>query len=200
MKLAVVDYGAGNLRSVANALKYLDCRFEVCGGPAALHTADRIILPGVGHFGAAMQELAKRDLVQVLTEQARGGVPLLGICLGLQLLFDTSEEAPGVAGLGLLKGAVRRLQTRVVPHMGWNRLTFQRENFLARGLPDTVYCYFANSYAADPDDPEVVIAQTTQDDVTMPAIVGRDHVVATQFHPEKSGEGGLRMLGNFVQC
>lgn len=200
MKLAIVDYGAGNLRSVANALKYLDCAFKVCDKPTSLSMADRIILPGVGHFGAAMQELAKRNLADALVRRVRDGVGLLGICLGLQLLFDASEEAPGVAGLGLLTGTVRRLRTNIVPHMGWNRLTVQRDNPLIRGLPDTVYCYFANSYAAEPGDPQVVVAVTTQDNVTMPVIVGRDHVVATQFHPEKSGEGGLMMLRNFVQC
>jgi len=200
MTLAVVDYGAGNLRSVANALKYLGCSHDVCDGPTALDSADRIILPGVGHFGAAMNELARRGLAEAIVRRAKAGVPLLGICLGLQLLFEASEEAPGVAGLGLLEGTVRRLQTRIVPHMGWNRLEFRRENLLTRDLPDKVYGYFANSFAADPDDPDVVVAVTNQDDVTIPAIVGRDHVAATQFHPEKSGECGLAMLRNFVQC
>jgi imidazole glycerol phosphate synthase glutamine amidotransferase subunit len=200
MTLAVVDYGAGNLRSVANALKYLGCSHEVCDGPAGLESAERIILPGVGHFGAAMNELVRRGLADAVVRRARAGVPLLGICLGLQLLFEASEEAPGVAGLGLLEGTVRRLRTRIVPHMGWNRLEFRRENPLTRDLPDKVYGYFANSFAADPADPDVVVAVTTQDDIAMPVIVGRNQVAATQFHPEKSGECGLAMLRNFVQC
>ena len=135
MTLALVDYGAGNLRSVANALQYLDCSFELCDSATALKAATRIVLPGVGHFGAAMQELTRRGLAKALAERVRAGVPLLGICLGLQLLFESSEEAPGVSGLEVLAGCVRRLRTKVVPHMGWNHLRFQREHDLTRGLP-----------------------------------------------------------------
>jgi imidazole glycerol phosphate synthase glutamine amidotransferase subunit len=200
MTLTVIDYGAGNLRSVANALKYLGCSFEVCDEPSALERSDRIVLPGVGHFGAAMNELARRRLIGSLIERVRAGAALLGICLGLQLLFESSDEAPGVAGLALLRGTVRRLQTRVVPHIGWNRLELRRANPLTAGLPDSVHCYFANSYAAAPAEEDVIVAATSQDGVSFPAIVGRDNVQATQFHPEKSGPAGLTLLRNFAQC
>jgi glutamine amidotransferase/cyclase len=200
MTLTVIDYGAGNLRSVANALKYIGCSFEVCDKPSALEQSDRIVLPGVGHFGAAMNELARRGLTDPLIRRVRAGAALLGICLGLQLLFESSDEAPGVAGLGLLRGTVRRLRTRVVPHIGWNRLDLRRASPLTAGLPDSVHCYFANSYAAAPANDDVVIAATSQDDETFPAIVGRDRVQATQFHPEKSGPAGLTLLRNFARC
>jgi imidazole glycerol phosphate synthase glutamine amidotransferase subunit len=200
MSLALIDYGAGNLRSVANALRYLDCSFDLCDSGPTLKGATRIILPGVGHFGAAMQELNRRGLVGPLVERVRAGVPLLGICLGLQLLFESSEEAPGVPGLGLLAGGVRRMQTKVVPHMGWNRLVFQRAHAITRGLPDTVHCYFANSFAAAPADAGVTVAEVQQDEDVFPAVVADGSLAATQFHPEKSGPVGLIMLRNFVQC
>lgn len=200
MTLTIIDYGAGNLRSVANALKYIGCLFTVSDEPSALDGSDRIVLPGVGHFGAAMNELTRRGLIGPLMERVRAGAALLGICLGLQLLFESSEEAPGVAGLGLLQGTVRRLRTRVVPHIGWNRLELRRASALTAGLPDSVHCYFANGYAAVPADEDVIVAATSQDDDSFPAIVGRDHVQATQFHPEKSGPAGLTLLRNFAQC
>jgi imidazole glycerol phosphate synthase glutamine amidotransferase subunit len=200
MTLALVDYGAGNLRSVSNALRYLECPFERCDSSSALKAATKVILPGVGHFGAAMQELTRRGLVEPLVERVRAGTPLLGICLGLQLLFESSEEAPGVPGLGLLAGSVGRLRTKIVPHMGWNRLRPQREHDLTRDLPETVHAYFANSYAANPADAGVMVAVAEQDDETIPAIVATGSLAATQFHPEKSGPVGLTMLRNFVQC
>jgi imidazole glycerol phosphate synthase glutamine amidotransferase subunit len=200
MTLTVIDYGAGNLRSVANALKYIGCSFEVCDEPSALKQAHKIVLPGVGHFGAAMSELTRRGLTGPLIERVRAGAALLGICLGLQLLFESSDEAPGLAGLGLLRGTVRRLRTRVVPHIGWNRLELRRASALTAGLPDLLHCYFANSYAAAPADEDVILAVTSQDDESFPAIVRRENLVATQFHPEKSGPAGLTLLRNFAQC
>ncbi len=191
----------GNLRSVQKAFESLGARARVTASPAAVRRAGRLVLPGVGAFGDAMRELRRRRLVEPLVERLRAGVPFLGLCLGLQLLFETSEESPGVRGLGVLAGRVRRIPRRPatlkVPHIGWNQLTRRTRCPLLRGVADGAFVYFVHSYYAAPAEPAVVAARTTYG-CAFPSVVWTDNVAATQFHPEKSQRVGLTMLRNFV--
>lgn len=200
--IAIVDYGMGNLASVEKAIRFLGGRSRITSDPRQVAKADAVILPGVGAFGEAMRELKRRRLVSPLTGAVREGKPFLGLCLGLQLLFDSSEEARGVKGLGLLPGRVRRLPRKAgfkVPHMGWNRLRVKGRNPLLRGVPDGAFVYFVHSYYADPENPKFVSAQTDYGR-RFPAVVwDGGSVWATQFHPEKSQRWGMRILKNFLK-
>ena len=194
--IGLVDYGAGNMRSVANALDHLGLPFEVCETPADLGRALRIVLPGVGHFGTAARRLSEVGMLEALRAQVEAGKPLLGICLGLQLLFAGSDEAPGEPGLGLLPGRTVRLEARRVPHMGWSRVVLERPFPLA----EEGYYYFAHGYVARVDSPEHLVGTVTIDGRSVPAVVGRDGLWGVQFHPEKSGEAGLALLAGFARC
>jgi imidazole glycerol phosphate synthase glutamine amidotransferase subunit len=197
--ITIVDYGMGNLCSVAKALESLGQEVEVVDAAERVEEAERLILPGVGAFGDAMAELERRGLCEPIRRFAAAGRPLLGICLGMQLFMDNSEEAPGVAGLGLIPGSVRRFQTRLkVPHMGWNTVRQARPAPLFRDLPDDQYFYFVHSYYVAPDRAEVA-AGLTDYAVEFPSVIWRENVVATQFHPEKSQQRGLAMLRNFCR-
>ena len=191
MTIAVVDYGIGNLGSVMKAFRHL-------GAPAVLRAADALILPGDGAFAATMEEVTRRGLVPVLRETVAAGKPLVGICIGMQLLFEESEEHGRHEGLGLLPGRVRRFDEGLpVPHMGWNRLRARSPHPLLDGVADGDYVYFVHSYFCDAPD-EVVIA-TSDYGRDFPAVVGRGNVLGVQFHPEKSQAVGLRMVANFVR-
>ncbi len=203
--ITIVDYGMGNLRSVQKAFEWVGATARITDSPAAVRRAGRLVLPGVGAFGDAARELRRRRLWEPVIARLRAGVPFLGVCLGLQLLCERSEESPGVRGFGLLAGRVRRLPRRPaslkIPHMGWNQL--RRGGAAARcpvlrGVPDGAYVYFVHSYYAAPADRRVVAATTTYG-CPFPAVVWQDNVVATQFHPEKSQRAGLTMLKNFVE-
>lgn len=197
--IGIVDYGAGNLRSVANALEHIKAPFRLCRELRDLSAVTKVILPGVGHFAAAAMQLARTGMLQGLRDWASGGRPVLGICLGLQLLFEASAEGPGTPGLGLLAGRVVRLQAKRVPHMGWNEVTVVREcPLLCEGSSD--YFYFAHSFVAFPTDAGDIAGMTDVDDSSVPAVVGGGIVWGVQFHPEKSGEAGLRLLARFAQC
>jgi glutamine amidotransferase len=186
----------GNLRSVHKAFEYLGRAAVITSDPERVQAADHVVLPGVGAFADAMRALRESGMVSAIGEAVRRGKPLLGICLGMQLFFDESEEDGRHAGLGLLPGRVRRITgTRKVPHMGWNSLTL-RPSPLFEGLSGSPYVYFVHSYYAEPDDPEMVIASAWYG-LDLCAAVERGRVFATQFHPEKSGRIGLRMLKNF---
>ncbi len=199
--IAVLDYGAGNLQSVRKALYFLGCEAAVTDDPARLKEASAAILPGVGAFGDAMACLRRSRLVQPVLDFIHSGKPFLGVCLGLQLLFESSEEAPGVAGLGVLPGRIRRIPGAPglkIPHIGWNDLNFPAPSGLFRGLEEHPYVYFVHSYylqAADRRD----VTSTTQYGVTIDSSVQRGNLFATQFHPEKSGRTGLRILRNFAE-
>ncbi len=210
--IVVVDYGMGNLRSVSNALETLGASVTVSGDPAELARAQKLILPGVGAFPAAMRELTMRGLVEPVKVAIAAGRPYLGICLGLQLLFDRSDEAGGAEGLSVLPGIVNRFQSMAapgalklrVPHMGWNQVTRgQRSKVrgqecpLLRDIPEGSFVYFVHSYYAQPDDRSIVALETAYG-VQFPAMVWRDNLYATQFHPEKSQAVGLQLLKNFV--
>jgi len=196
--IAIVDYGIGNLGSVTKAFRHVGAETVLSGDPARLLEADALVLPGDGAFGATMDEVRRRGLVPVLAEAARRGTPLLGICIGMQVLFEESEEHGRHAGLGLLPGRVRRFDTDLpVPHMGWNALRRVREHPLMAGMEDGAHVYFVHSYYCDAP-PEVTLAVTDYGH-ELPAIVGRANVLGVQFHPEKSQEVGLRMIESFVR-
>ncbi len=197
--IAIIDYGAGNLQSVEKALRHIGCACQVASTPAQLALCEAAVLPGVGAFGEAMAGLSSRMLDTAVREFIGQGRPLLGICLGLQVLFESSEESPGVKGLGVLPGKVLRLpaEGQKVPHIGWNSLALERPGWLLQGLEAEPYVYFVHSY----------YLQAQGDVVTASAIYGahihaaveRGNLAACQFHPEKSGRTGLRILKNFVQ-
>ncbi len=200
--LAVIDYGAGNLRSVVHALNYLGVEnMRVVQSARDLRAADKIILPGVGAFGAGMQQLHAQDLVQPIKDAVMTGVPYLGICLGMQFLFETSDEMGDHAGLGLLPGCVTRFPERPnlkVPHMGWNQLTPTRQTPLLKGIDAEDYAYFVHSYYCVPANPgDVLITSCYGEDFCVG--VQRDNIYAVQFHPEKSQKTGLQLLTNFLE-
>ncbi|MBD5119341.1 MAG: imidazole glycerol phosphate synthase subunit HisH [Clostridiales bacterium] len=193
---AIVDYGVGNLKSVANAMAYIGQDTLVTGDAGELERADAIILPGVGAFPDAADKLRETGLDKALLEQA-GRKPILGICLGMQLLFDWGEEGRRCEGLGLVSGYVERIQTEFkLPHIGWNSLTFQNNSPLFRGLDDEAYVYFVHSFCGYAQREEDVIART-QYGPSVVAAVSHNGVYGCQFHPEKSGEVGLQILKNF---
>ena len=199
--IAVIDYDAGNLKSVEKALLSLGEEVLVTRDRQELLHADKVILPGVGHFGDAMEKLKSFGLVEVIREIAQSGKPFLGICLGLQLLFERSEEAPGVEGLGILKGEILRIpddRGLKVPHIGWNSLKLQNQGRLFRGLEEEPYVYFVHSYYLKAADPQIVKA-VTEYGVRIDASVESGNVFACQFHPEKSSRTGLKILKNFAE-
>ena len=198
--LAIIDYDAGNIKSVEKAVTFLGETPVISSDPNVLLQADHVILPGVGNFGDAMGNLQKYGLVPVIHDIIEKRTPFLGICVGLQLLFEESEESPGIAGLGILKGKIRKLpegEGRKIPHMGWNSLHFPKQDRLFAGISEGAYVYFVHSYYLDAADKEIVTAKTEYG-VTIDASVARENIHACQFHPEKSGEVGLAILKNFL--
>ena len=193
---AIVDYGVGNLRSVTNAMAYLGLESKVTGDAGALGRAGAIILPGVGAFPDAAEKLRGTGLDKTIVAQAEKK-PILGICLGMQLLFDLGEEVRSCKGLGLVGGRVKKIETVYkLPHIGWNSLTFPNPSPLFAGVGEGSYVYFVHSFCAVAEDPGDVIAQTDYA-VPVTAAVGKGNVYGCQFHPEKSGEVGLQILKNF---
>ena len=198
--VAIIDYDAGNIKSVEKALKFLGQEVEITRDRKRILAADKVILPGVGAFGDAMDKLRQYGLVDVIREVAASGTPFLGICLGLQLLFERSDEAPGACGLGILKGEILKIPEKEglkIPHMGWNSLEFPRKGRLFRGLEENPYVYFVHSYYAD-CIPEAVIA-TAEYGGELTAAVAWNNVFGCQFHPEKSGKVGLSILKAFSE-
>ena len=199
--IAIIDYDAGNIKSVEKALAYLGEEAIVSRNPEVILKADKVILPGVGSFGQAMENLHRYGLVPVIRELADNHTPFLGICLGLQLLFESSEETPGVEGLGILKGKILRIppaEGLKIPHMGWNSLHLQNNGRLFKDIPEETYVYFVHSYYLQAEDPQTV-KSTTQYSTTIHASVEKDNVFACQFHPEKSSRFGLKILENFAK-
>lgn len=199
--IAVIDYGAGNLKSVKNALDHLGAKSERVTTAEGIMRANAVILPGVGEFGTAMKELEKRGLKDAICEFAKTRKPLLGICLGMQLLFDESEESPGVRGLSILPGKVVRFPSDKglkIPHMGWNSIApIAEHDCLLEGLPTGAYMYFVHSFYVHAKVRRDVCA-LSEYGVTFDSAVERAHVFGCQFHPEKSGEEGLCLLKNFI--
>ena len=196
--IAVVDYGIGNLRSAEKALQHLGADARLTSSSSDIERADAVVLPGVGNFGACMRALRESGLEAVTRAAAGDGRPFMGICVGMQMLFDGSDESPGVRGLGVVPGRITRLPETVrLPQMGWNTLAPRPDARLLAGLPDPAWCYFVHSYAPEPDDDGVVAAWCDYGR-RFAAAVERGPLWATQFHPEKSGAVGLALLGNFV--
>lgn len=196
---AIIDYGAGNLHSVQNALDLLGEKSVVTGDRNAIMSADRVILPGVGAFGDAMDRLNQTGLADVVRDVAKSGKPLLGICLGLQLMFESSEENSGVEGLGLFKGkCVKIPETGLkIPHMGWNDIKVREDSYLLKGLGKEPYVYFVHSYYIQPD--EDVVSAYTEYGTRLAVAVEKNNVAAVQFHPEKSSDIGMKILKNFIE-
>ena len=197
--IAIIDYDAGNMKSVEKAFQYLNEDAVITRDRKAILEADRVVLPGVGAFGDAMERLHSYDLVETIQDAVKSGKPFLGICLGLQLLFDSSEETPGVKGLGLLPGEILRIPAAEglkIPHMGWNSIDIKEDSRLLRNRPSVVYvfCTFYYLKARNPED----VAATTWYSTDIHAAVEHDNIFACQFHPEKSSELGLRILKNFA--
>lgn len=200
--IAIIDYGVGNLFSVEKAFLALGVDVKVTSNAAEIAKAEKIVLPGVGAFGDCMKNLAATGLIPAIKESINQGIPLLGICVGLQILFEGSEESPDVKGLGILKGYVKKINAPnlKIPHMGWNSLKIAQARQridLYRGLGDKPYVYFVHSYHAVPSDKNIITA-TTDYGETITAAVAKENVQATQFHPEKSGDVGLKILKNFI--
>jgi glutamine amidotransferase len=201
--IAIIDYGAGNLTSVRLAFETLGVPAEVTDSPGRIRAAERVIFPGVGAAGAAMQNLQTMGLIPVIREVAASKTPFMGICLGTQIIFDRSEEDGGTACMGVLPGTVVRFHPRSdydkVPQMGWNSVKQIVPHPLFDGVADESEFYFVHSFYPAPADPAFVLGATDYADTTFASVVGRGNVVATQFHPEKSGHVGLKLLANFVK-
>ena len=200
--IAIIDYDAGNLKSVYKALRFLGHEAVITRDHDVIRNADRVILPGVGSFGDAMGKLHEYGLIPVIQEVVENGTPFLGICLGLQLLFEESEESPGVKGLGLLKGKILRIPDKEelkVPHIGWNSLKLDHPGMLFQGLKENEYVYFVHSYYLKAEDEDIVTA-STEYGVHIHASVQKDNLFACQFHPEKSSSVGLKILKNFAEA
>lgn len=199
--IAIIDYQMGNLRSVQKGFERVGHAAEIVNDPEKLAQADKLVLPGVGAFGDAIAEIRRRQLVEPIREAIHAGKPFLGICLGLQLLFDVGHEGARHKGLGILRGEVRRFELPKgykVPHMGWNGCQIRRPAPILDGIPEGAHVYFVHSYYVVPADPSIVAIET---DYGGPfcAMIWRDNLFATQFHPEKSQDQGLRMLKNFAE-
>lgn len=205
--IAVIDYGVGNLFSVEKALLHSGAEVEVTHDAERIAAAEKLVLPGVGAFGDCMKRLEATGLIPVIRHEIEAGKPLLGICVGLQILFEGSDESPNVAGLGVFSGRVRRIEAPElkIPHMGWNSLDFAERHEgqpvigLFRGIRAGSYVYFVHSYHAMPEEPQIITAQAMYSEC-LTAAVAKDNVQAVQFHPEKSGAVGSAILKNFVNA
>ncbi len=201
--MAIIDYGVGNLRSVEKAFAATGCDAVVTSDESLLLSADRLVLPGVGAFAACMKELSSRGFDELIRERVKEGTPLLGVCVGMQMLFDESEEFGMTSGLGLLRGRVRRFSGNlpgdlVVPQVGWNQVRQRGIHPLLANIPDNAFFYFVHSYSCEAADRAIVIGETDYGTL-YPSIVAQENVCGVQFHPEKSQAAGLRLLANFAR-
>ena len=199
--IAIIDYGAGNLQSVRNALDFIGCPGTITSDPAEILSADGIILPGVGAFGSAMAEMERKGLTETVKSAAKSGKPFIGICAGMQLLFEESEDSPDVPGLGVLKGRVLLFPADKglkIPHMGWNSIRTKKESRLLGKLSGSPYMYFVHSYYVKAEDQEIVSALSDYG-TTFDAAVEQENLFGCQFHPEKSGTEGISILRRFAE-
>lgn len=199
--IAIIDYDAGNIKSVEKALMYLGADTVLTRDPEIIYKADKVILPGVGAFGDAMNRIRGYGLEEVIKDVVKRGTPFLGICLGLQLIFETSQEAPGVPGLSLVKGDILKIpkgEYEKIPHMGWNSLHLKNDGRLFKGIDEGAYVYFVHSYYLKAAEEKTVKAETEYN-TCIHASVEKDNIFACQFHPEKSSKVGLKILENFIE-
>jgi len=195
--VAIIDYGVGNLRSVEKAFAAMGCEAVVSGDESVLQSAERLVLPGVGAFASCMTALRARGFDSLVRERAAAGTPLLGICVGMQMLFEVSDEFGTTDGLGLLRGRVRRFANDlVVPQVGWNRIRQRRQHGLFAGVEDGAFCYFVHSYYCEPENTDLMVGETEYG-VKYASVVANENICGVQFHPEKSQHVGLQMLKNF---
>lgn len=199
--VVIIDYGMGNLKSVYNAMKKIECECMISSNIEDIKNASGLILPGVGAFKDCMDNLEKANLIQVIREEAKNGKPLLGICLGMQVLFERGYEAEEREGLGLLKGEIRKMvdPNVKIPHIGWNNLEKNREDDLLNGLKDNAFVYYVHSYCAADYNDEDLVGYSGYGKIKVPGLFRRKNVMGAQFHPEKSGEIGLNILKNFKE-
>lgn len=198
--IAIIDYGAGNLQSVKKALNFIGAENIITDDPEIINACDKILLPGVGSFGDAMASMKAKNLVETVKQNALSGKAFLGICLGLQLLFEESEESPNVQGLSIFKGRIRKFPANMglkIPHIGWNSLEIKQKDTLFKGIPENTYVYFVHSYYLEAED-LIDVAAVTNYGIDFHSAVGKGNIFATQFHPEKSGDVGLAILRNFA--
>lgn len=199
VQVAIIDYGVGNLRSVEKAFAATDCDAIVSGDEKELRAAERLVLPGVGAFGACMKALSERGFDRLVRERVEDGTPLLGVCVGMQMLFEESDEFGATPGLGLLRGRVRRFRDDlVVPHVGWNRVTARQSHALFSDVAEGAFFYFVHSYYCVPENKSVVAGETEYG-VRYASVVAKANICGVQFHPEKSQDAGLRLLRNFAR-
>ncbi|MFO7931920.1 MAG: imidazole glycerol phosphate synthase subunit HisH, partial [Desulfosalsimonas sp.] len=199
MMITLLDYGAGNVRSVVNAIEKLGWRVHIASRPEDIRHAEKLVFPGVGSFGSMMRVLHERGYADPLVKYLGADKPFLGICLGLQALFEKSGEAPGIAGLGFIAGSVKRFETQLsVPHIGWNGVRVKKPSCLFNSLEEDEKFYFVHSYHVVPRDPDVILTETDYGE-TFVSSIRRGNITATQFHPEKSGAAGLAVLKNFLE-
>jgi glutamine amidotransferase len=197
-QVAIIDYGVGNLRSVEKAFAATGCAAVVSADENLLRKAERLVLPGVGAFGACMNALTERGFDELVRERVAAGTPLLGVCVGMQMLFEASEEFGPTPGLGLLRGRVRRFRNNlVVPQVGWNQILQRKSHPLFEGIEDCTFFYFVHSYYCEPVEREVVLGETDYG-IAYASVVARESLCGVQFHPEKSQAPGLRLLSNFA--
>ena len=200
MKVTLIDYGAGNATSVERALHRLGTESVRASAPECIANAEALLLPGVGHFAALMRALDERNLRRPLRDAIAHGVPFLGVCLGLQALYETSDEAPELRGLGIFPGNIHALPATVkLPHMGWNQLQSKRHSRLLQGIPPDAYFYFAHSYAAANTNETPETVATCEHGAQFTAVLEKENICAVQFHPEKSGSPGVQVLRNFLR-
>lgn len=200
--IAIIDYGAGNIQSVYKALNFIGAECKITNDKNEIMNCDGAILPGVGSFGDCMDNMKVREIDKTIVEFTKTGKPFLGICLGLQLLFPESEESPNVKGLSLFDGTITKIpnqnRTLKIPHMGWNSISVKKKDGLFKDIKDNSYVYFVHSYYLSAKDKNIVSA-TTDYGVSIDCAIEKENVMATQFHPEKSGDVGLKILKNFVE-
>jgi len=196
--IAIIDYGAGNLKSVKKAFDFLGVDSKVVASPDELIDVDKLVLPGVGAFGAALEKLHQLNFFQFVQQWIQQDKPFLGICLGMQLLMEGSAESPGAHGLGFIQGKCLRFDRGKVPQIGWNQIIIKGKSNLLHGIEDRTYFYFLHSYFVQPDD-ESCISATAEYGVNYPAILKQGNVYAVQFHPEKSSDAGLKLLKNWIE-
>ncbi|MFC1517501.1 imidazole glycerol phosphate synthase subunit HisH [Candidatus Margulisiibacteriota bacterium] len=203
--ITIIDYGMGNLRSVQKSFEKMNIEAQLTHDPQEIEKAQAIVLPGVGAFGAAMTNLQKLKIINVLKEKLNSGTPYLGICLGLQILFENSEESPSTKGLGIFKGSVKHFYSDkkfpkkelTIPHMGWNQIAGKVGTKLLKGIPKEAYFYFVHSYYVEPKDKQLSTGISNYG-LDFTVMIEKDNIMATQFHPEKSSPWGLKVLQNFV--